>query len=312
MAWLLVLEQLDFVRYYTVTLLSENLFFLLVAATLYLFVRFANRGGWVWLAGAAVCGGLATGTRPTMLLYLPLAILLAAVIAMRRDGWRAAAGAGLLVASLWLVGVAPFTLRNYLVSGTPVLVTAGQGRTFLDYNLPPGTNEENGKYFQSFTGTNAAALKTLLWILWDHPSYTLRNWGHKIGFSLGMTHWMGLAPHPEFVLTSLLYLAAIILVRERAVDRRVDRARLCRNPPGDAVAHLAIELRLSDAAGDVPVHADLRRGAAGPAARRLAASTAAVVARLARMIVVALPAYNEAEALPRLLERMRDTAAEPG
>ena len=32
-AWLLLLEQMDFVRYYTVTLLSENLFFLLVALT---------------------------------------------------------------------------------------------------------------------------------------------------------------------------------------------------------------------------------------------------------------------------------------
>ena len=210
--WLLVLEQLDFVRYYTVTLLSENLFVLLVAAALYQFVRFANRGGWGWLAGAALCGGLATGTRPTMLLYLPLGIVLAAAIEMKRDGWRRAAGAAILVAALWMVGVGPFTLRNYLVSGTAVLVTAGQGRTFLHYNMPPGPVEENLKYFQSFTGTNLSALQTLLWILWDHPAYTLRNWGTKIGFSLGMTQWMGLAPHPEFLLTSFLYLAAILFV----------------------------------------------------------------------------------------------------
>ncbi len=212
-AWLLILEQLDFVRYYTVTLLSENLFLLLVAATLYLFVRFANRGGWRWLAGAAWCGGLATGTRPTMLLYLPLAMVLAAVVAMKRDGWRRAAGAGLLVASLWTLGLSPFTLRNYLVAGTPVLVTSGQGLTFLHYNMPPGTPEENRKYLVSFTGTNVSALKTLLWILWDHPVATLRQWGVKIGFSLGMVHWMGMAPHPEFVITSLLYLAAIVFVR---------------------------------------------------------------------------------------------------
>jgi 4-amino-4-deoxy-L-arabinose transferase-like glycosyltransferase len=43
-AWLLVLEQLDFVRYYTVTLLSENLFFLLVALTCLLLVRFTLEG----------------------------------------------------------------------------------------------------------------------------------------------------------------------------------------------------------------------------------------------------------------------------
>jgi len=212
-AWLLVLEQLDFVRYYTVTLLSENLFFPLVAATLYLFVRFATRGGWPWLAGAAVCGGLATATRPTMLLYLPLAVILAAIIAMKRDGWRRAAVAGVLVASLWMAGLSPITLRNYLVSGSPVLVTSGQGLTFLHYNMPPATAEAKVKYYRSFTGTNLSALKTLLWILWDHPAYTLRNWGTKIGFSLGMTQWMGLGPHPEFVLTSLLYLAALVFVR---------------------------------------------------------------------------------------------------
>lgn len=210
--WVLALEQLDFVRYYTVTLLSENLFFLLVAATLYLLVRFTQSRGWWWLAGGAVCGGLATATRPTMLLYLPVVAVVIGGAVLVRDGWRRGAAAALLLATLWMIAISPITLRNYLVSGSPVLVTAGQGRTFLDYNLPPGGADQNLKYYQSFSGTNLSALKTLLWILWDHPEPTLRLWGFKVAFSLGMVHWMGNTPHPELVLTSVLYLTAIVLV----------------------------------------------------------------------------------------------------
>jgi hypothetical protein len=209
LGWLLVLEQMAFVRYYTVTLLSENLFFPLVAATVYFLVRHDRDGAWGTLCGAAVCGGLATVTRPTLLLYLPVAMVFAGVAAHRRHGPQRAPAAALVLAVLWMASISPITLRNYLVSGDPVLVTAGQGRTFIDYNAPPG--DDNAKYYENFTGSNLSALKTLLWILWDHPRDTLAFWGVKVGFSLGMVHWRGSAVHPELILTSLLYAAAIAL-----------------------------------------------------------------------------------------------------
>lgn len=208
LAWLWVVEQMAFVRYYTVTLLSENLFLPCVAATLYLLVRYDRGGSWRTLCGAAVCGGLATITRPTMLLFLPLAVIVTATGALQRHGWRRAVLTAAALGVVWMATISPITLRNYLVSGEPVLVTTGQGQTFLDYNAPSG---DTTKYYANFTGTNLSALKTLLWILWDHPRETLALWGAKVGFSLGMVHWRGSAVHPELILTSLLYVAALVL-----------------------------------------------------------------------------------------------------
>ena len=210
--WLLLLEQLAFVRYYTVTLLSENLFFILVAATLYFLVRFMSRWRAATVAMAGVCGGLATATRPTMMLYLPVAMLLVGYASLRRDGWHRSVLALLLLVVLWMTAISPITLRNYVVSGRPVLVTEGQGRTFIYYNMPAGDDESLKKYFVGFTGSNLSAVTTLLQIFWDYPAATLRQWGHKLGFSLGMVHWHGSSPHPELLLTSALYILSIVLV----------------------------------------------------------------------------------------------------
>lgn len=211
LAWLLLLEQLDFVRYYTVTLLSENLFLLLVAATVYLLIRYVAGGGWRRLIAAGLCGGLAAATRPTMMLYLPVAMVLLALAGWRAAGWRRAATGAVVLAVAWMAAVSPFTLRNYLVSGTPVLITSGQGGTFILYNLPSGTAEDKAKYTKSFDGSNLSGIRTLAWIFWDHPSEMLRWWGLKVAFSFGMVHWIeGIAPHPELVLTSLAYFAALL------------------------------------------------------------------------------------------------------
>jgi len=210
LAMLLALEQAAFVRYYTITLLSENLFFLFVAATIGLLVRFAQEQRWQVLTGAGVCGGFATATRPTMLLYLPAAAVIVLLVCAITAGWRRAVVAVAILATTWLLAVAPITVRNYLVSGRVVLVTEGQGRTFIDYNLPPGDSASHVKYYEAFTGSNLSAARTLLWILWDHPASTLRQWGEKLGFSLGMVHWKGSSPHPELLITSLLYAVAIV------------------------------------------------------------------------------------------------------
>ena len=128
-AWLLVLEQLDFVRYYTVTLLSENLFFLLVAATLLSVRAICERRWMVAACRRGLCGGLATGTRPTMLLYLPLAILFATAVAMKRDGWRGAAVCGDTRRVVWWLArqpVYPAQLRDVRQTGV------GHGRAGAD------------------------------------------------------------------------------------------------------------------------------------------------------------------------------------
>ncbi len=217
-AWLLVLEQLDFVRYYTVTLLSENLFFVLVALSVLMLVRFTIDGKWWTLIAGGVAGGLAAATRPTMLLFLVLATVGLPLLRLRADGWRRSAIVPVLFVVCWLGAIAPFTYRNYVMTGRPVLVTEGQARTFIEYNLPPSPpadRQKNEKYLQDFRNSNFSAVVILLRILWDHPMVTLSNWGTKAGFGLGMVHWMGTGTlHPELAMTGMLYLLALILLRD--------------------------------------------------------------------------------------------------
>ncbi|HUQ89934.1 MAG TPA: glycosyltransferase family 39 protein, partial [Vicinamibacterales bacterium] len=217
-AWLLLIQQMDFVRYYTVTLLSENLFFPLVALTVYLFVRFAKGGEWWTLIAGAAAGGLAAATRPTMLLFLPVAMILLPIARFHKDGFARAAFVPVLVMVFWLAAISPFTYRNYVMSGKAVLITDGQARTFIDYNLPPSPpadRAKNQKYLEDFRNSNFSAVVILLRILWDYPMLTLSNWGTKAGFGFGMVHWMGSGtPHPELVITSALYLAALLFVRD--------------------------------------------------------------------------------------------------
>lgn len=214
-AWLLALQQMDFVRYYTVTLLSENLYFVLVALTVYALVRFCRGGSMAWI----VCGGLAAGaaadTRPTMMLFMPIAAILTALAMFLARRYMRALAAPVVLALCCMAAIAPITYRNFVMSRKIVLVTEGQAPTFINYNLPTTDNQENLKYVQAFRGSNLSAARILLWILWDHPVETLSNWGIKAAFGLGMVHWMDAArsPHPELVLTSVAYLLALVFVR---------------------------------------------------------------------------------------------------
>jgi hypothetical protein len=214
-AWLLALQQMDFVRYYTVTLLSENLYFVLVALTVYALVRFCKRGSMAWI----VCGGLAAGaaatTRPTMLLFMPIAAILISLAMLLARRYVRALAAPVLLAICCIAAIAPITYRNVVMSKKLVLVTEGQAPTFINYNLPTTDHQANLKYLQAYRGTNSSAARALLLILWDYPVETLSNWGTKAAFGLGMVHWMGAAraPHPELVLTSACYLLAFVLVR---------------------------------------------------------------------------------------------------
>jgi hypothetical protein len=214
LSWLLALQQLDFVRYYTVTLLSENLFFLLVALCLYALVRFCRGPSIGWVVCGAVAGGLAAITRPTMMLFLPVAVIVTALVRLRERRFAEALAVPVLLVTCWMAAIAPITYRNWVMSGTPVLITDGQASTFIEYNLPTVDKATRVKYFEAFRGSMLSVVRVLLWILWEHPAETLRNWGIKAGFALGMVHWMGSGtPHPELLLTSLMYLTALLLLR---------------------------------------------------------------------------------------------------
>jgi hypothetical protein len=147
-------------------------------------------------------------------LYLPCVVVLALLARARTDGVPRVAGRVAAFVVCWMLAIAPFTLRNYAVSGSPVLITDGQAVTFIRYNLPEGNADAERKYLYTFKGGNATAAITLLQILIEYPRETLGRWGYKIAFALGMVHWEGWSPHPELVATSALYAIALLLLRE--------------------------------------------------------------------------------------------------
>jgi len=120
--------------------------------------------------------------------------------------------------ALWMLTIAPATVRNYYMSGTPVLISSGQAATFVNYNLP---SENAQAYRDAFEGSLFSAGKVLVRIMVDHPIEFARNIFIKLGFSVGMVQWMGgsLRPHPELLITSVAYFLAFFLVPQA---RRLD------------------------------------------------------------------------------------------
>ncbi len=208
--WLMLIEQADFVRYYTVTLFSENLYYVLVATTVLFLVKHHQRGRTRDVIIAGVAGALASWTRPSMMLFLPFAALTILLIQWRAVGVRRSLVDAVVFGSVWMAALLPITIRNYIMSGRAVLLTAGQGASFVAYNMPV----DDKSYFAGFDGTlfNSATILVRMFI--DHPLISIRNYATKAGFSLGMVHWMGSGTiHPELIATSLLYFASIVLIR---------------------------------------------------------------------------------------------------
>jgi hypothetical protein len=210
LAWLMLIEQADFVRYYTVSLFSENLYVVLVALTVWFLIRHHDNGRRRELLWAGLAGALAAWTRPSMMLMLPLAIAGIALARLRIDGLRRVALSAVLFATVWMAALLPITIRNYVMSGRAVLLTSGQGASFILYNMPVN----DPRYFKGYDGTLFNAALVMTQMLVEHPVASLQNYGTKLGFSLGMVHWMGSGTiHPELLATSAAYAVAIITIR---------------------------------------------------------------------------------------------------
>jgi hypothetical protein len=208
--WLVALQQAAFVRYYTVTLLSENLFVATSAGAVLGFTRYVieRRATRAWEGGA--WGGASAVTRPSMMLFLPLVLGVVTWAGWTRGRRARAVVAATAAFAAWMAVVAPFTLRNYLVSGEPVLISSGQAKSFIDYSMPP---ENQMFYLDMYDGSLTSAGIVLARMLVDQPRAFLGGVGHKVGFALGMVHWAeGVSLHPELLMTSVLYVVAIFVV----------------------------------------------------------------------------------------------------
>ena len=146
-----------------------------------------------------------------MMLDLPLALLVVVAISWPRNGWRRAATHATVFVVAWMSVVSLATTRNYLVSGSPVLIATPPAQSFVLYNLPSSGGNKYMAAYRDHPGV-PSALQLLGRIAVEHPRDMVRNVITKVGFSLGWLQWMGGNMHPELVLSSLGYLTALLLL----------------------------------------------------------------------------------------------------
>jgi len=212
---LAVLAELDFARYYTVSVFTDNLYYPLVAlavACMWRMERSTSRSAAV-VAGLA--GGVATLARPSMLLVLPLYVVWRLRSGAERTSRHRQTEMAVFVAS-WMAMVGLATLRNWLVSGRFVLLAESslqiiycltpEGVNYKDYmpNLRPSVLESVGGALKMFR---------------DHPAGVLLVEARKLAFSFGFTNVTpGVRLHPEFVALTVGYAAWLVQAGRRGVE----------------------------------------------------------------------------------------------
>lgn len=118
-------------------LLDAALFLFLNLALLLLLVRFAGGGGPALALAAGLTAGLAAVVRPTILSFVPFALVWLYRQVRHRDGPRRGVAAGLSLLGGAAVAILPVTARNYAVSGEFVPISTNAG-----VNLLIGNNEK--------------------------------------------------------------------------------------------------------------------------------------------------------------------------
>jgi len=208
-AAVVIIEELAFMRHYTVTLLSENLYYLTVALTIHALVRFAETNNRRTLAWAGVMAGVSALVRPAMLVYLgPVTVAVTLQSWRRHRTARAILSTAALFGVACLLGILPVTLRNYVATGHPTLILEPATHAFIFYNLPPTADAHH--YLDLDSGGVISLIRILGQITLDHPGDMLRVIVTKVGFSFGFIHWMGGKHHPELLIASAGYFLALL------------------------------------------------------------------------------------------------------
>lgn len=204
--------QLDWVAR---RLLSENVYFVVLPATLLFLLRYLDQRRRADLILAGVMLGLAIVTRGPTLLYLPLAVLLVAV-ALRRDGASHSrvrgAAAGLMAIALAITLLVP--LRNWVVAGQPALVASSGGANLEKFHRPTSgvrLAEANRRWYAPYI-QDVPTREVLEFIQQDPLGYAatylpLALYTLGYGAALEESH---VVVWPDLVALNALYLAVVL------------------------------------------------------------------------------------------------------
>lgn len=176
--------------------------------------RRALAGPWWWAPLAGLACAVSAATRPSFLTFTPL--YLVAVLFLWRGAARRArvlVAAGILAG--FVAGLAPFTVRNYVMAGRAVVLVSSwiQLPYFL---IPPEVTPNPVLAMFSRTPTLGESLGAVAQIVARDPVGVLGLELRKLAFTFGVTHWGmpgGSQLHPEFLVLSVLFAAVLILRR---------------------------------------------------------------------------------------------------
>jgi len=171
---------------YTMTAYSDNLYMVLVFATLAVFIEAMERPRGRSFALVGLLTALGAATRPSFLIFVPFALL--AIVLQKRIGTlMSRIGAAVAYVCGFGAGVSPFTLRNWLVSGKFVLLVS----SFVMLPMFIYAPEETVPPDLSGIGRRAPgaleSVQRFLDLVAERPLHSAWVEVRKIGFTLGLT-----------------------------------------------------------------------------------------------------------------------------
>jgi hypothetical protein len=187
---------------------TDHLFAFLVFVTILTTVRAVTSWSWMAWFAAGLAAAVGAATRPSLMTY-PIVLAVFIVLGWREKQLLLRVRAALTVAAGFLIGVAPFTIRNFIVSGKPVLLVNSwiQIPYFLyDPDEPNKATAVSGLW---------EALQQAAALFNARPAQVIMIELRKLGFTFG---WLKLGPSGEpatleFVTLFLLFLEALLLAR---------------------------------------------------------------------------------------------------
>ncbi len=181
---------------------TDNLFLPLSAAVVLACTRAFEKQSLSWLVITGALTALGAAARPSLLLYVPI-FLVALLLFWMTTFIRRGLAAGVFLLG-FAAGLAPFTIRNWLVAKKLVLLVASGNIMLPMFLYPPDLSP--GEMIDRGATTTAGSLRVALQILQQHPVHTIAVELQKVLFTLGFT-WVG---PDNFAYPRLLILLPIV------------------------------------------------------------------------------------------------------
>jgi hypothetical protein len=278
---------------------TDNLFLPLSVAVVLAAANAFEKQSFAWLMITGLLTALGAAARPSLMLHAPIFFLTLLLFWGRRASGRALA-AGVFAVG-FAAGLAPFTIRNWLVAKKFVLLVMS-GNIMLPLCLyPPDISRE---MINRGSTTIEGSIRLALLIVRQHPVYTIGVELRKVLFTAGFT-WVG----PDvFAYPRLLILTPIIFgvaVWARCIPRPALIAI-----SSFALSHLAAMVFAAPWTYGyktiLPFHFMLAAGAAFllPQRGRVAVREAAIQRQRSpgrKSVSVILPTYNEKDSIRQVI-----------